>query len=159
MDIFLPLNSFFTFVKNHLGVFAQVCICVLHCVLLICAFIFLLLHYSHYWSYIVILNIGKSNASHFIFLVKFVLALLGPVLFFSFLLNKDFIYFQTKGKGGRKRGRETSICCCLSCPPTGDLACNTGMCPDQESNQQPFGSQAGTQSTDPNQPGPKVIDF
>ena len=26
-------------------------------------------------------------------------------------------------------------------PPTGDLACNPGMCPDQESNQQPFGSQ------------------
>ena len=23
-------------------------------------------------------------------------------------------------------------------PPTGDLACNPGMCPDRESNQQPF---------------------
>ena len=26
-------------------------------------------------------------------------------------------------------------------PPTGDLAHNPGMCPDWESNQQPFGSQ------------------
>ena len=27
-------------------------------------------------------------------------------------------------------------------PPTGDLACNPGMCPDWELNQRPFGSQA-----------------
>ena len=38
-------------------------------------------------------------------------------------------------------------------PPTGDLACNPGMCPDWESNQRPFRSQAGTQSTEPHQPG------
>ena len=38
-------------------------------------------------------------------------------------------------------------------PPTGGLACNTGMCPDGESNQQPFGSQAGAQSTEPHHPG------
>ena len=37
--------------------------------------------------------------------------------FFKFLLYflKDFIYlFQREGKGGRKRGRETSMCGCLS---------------------------------------------
>ena len=38
-------------------------------------------------------------------------------------------------------------------PPTGDLACNPGMCPDWKLNQGPFGSQAGTQSTEPHQPG------
>ena len=38
-------------------------------------------------------------------------------------------------------------------PPAGDLALNPGMCPDWESNRQCFGSQAGTQSTDPHQPG------
>ena len=38
-------------------------------------------------------------------------------------------------------------------PPTGDLAHNPGMCPDGELNQQPFGSQAGTQSTELYQPG------
>ena len=36
--------------------------------------------------------------------------------------------------------------------PTGDLAHNPGMCPDQESNRQPFGSPAGAQSTEPHQP-------
>ena len=34
------------------------------------------------------------------------------------------------------------------------MACNPGMCPDRELNQQPFGSQAGAQSTEPHQPGP-----
>ena len=38
-------------------------------------------------------------------------------------------------------------------PPTGDLAHNPGMCPDWESNLPPFGFQAGTQSTEPHQPG------
>ena len=37
-------------------------------------------------------------------------------------------------------------------PPTGDLACNPGLCPDWESNQQPFGLEAGTKSTEPHQP-------
>ena len=44
-------------------------------------------------------------------------------------------------------------------PPTGDLAHNPGMCPDWESNQRPFGSQAGTQSTEPHQPGPNLKTF
>ena len=38
-------------------------------------------------------------------------------------------------------------------PPSGDLAHNTGMSPDGESNWRPFGSQAHTQSTEPHQPG------
>ena len=37
-------------------------------------------------------------------------------------------------------------------PITRDLACKPGMCADWESNQQPFGSQAGAQSTEPHQP-------
>ena len=44
------------------------------------------------------------------------------------------------------------MCGCLSCTPYRDLACNPGMCPDWEWNQQPFGSQAGIQSTEPHQP-------
>ena len=35
----------------------------------------------------------------------------------------------------------------------GDLAGIAGMCPDWESNLQPFGSQADTQSTEPHEPG------
>ena len=44
-------------------------------------------------------------------------------------------------------------------PPTGDLAHNPGMCPDWESNQQLFGSQAGTQLTEPQHPGLDVRSF
>ena len=44
-------------------------------------------------------------------------------------------------------------------PPTGDLACNPGMCPDWELNQWLFASQAGTQSTEPRQPGVTVKTF
>ena len=40
---------------------------------------------------------------------------------------------------------------CLSLTP--HLARNPGMCLDWESNRQPFGSQASTQSTEPHQPG------
>ena len=38
-------------------------------------------------------------------------------------------------------------------PPTRNLACNPTVCPDWESNQQLFGSQAHAQSTEPYQPG------
>ena len=38
-------------------------------------------------------------------------------------------------------------------PPAGDLVCNSGMCPDWESNQRPFGSQSQAQSTELHQPG------
>ena len=38
-------------------------------------------------------------------------------------------------------------------PPTRDLASSPGMCPDWELNQRPFGSQTGTQSTEPHQQG------
>ena len=42
-------------------------------------------------------------------------------------------------------------------PPTRDLAHNPGMCPDWKMNWRPFGSQAGTQSTEPHQPGPPIL--
>ena len=74
-----------------------------------------------------------------------------PVLVFL----KDFIYlFLERGKGGRKRRRETSMCGCPSCDPYWDLACNPGTCPDWELNRQAFASQSSAQSTEPHQPGP-----
>ena len=63
------------------------------------------------------------------------------------------IYFQTEGKGGRKKGQKHQCVVASHVPPIGDLACNPGMCSDWEQNQQPVGSQASTQSTDPHQPG------
>ena len=38
-------------------------------------------------------------------------------------------------------------------PPTRDLACNTGMCPDGELNRQPFGLQDDAQLTELHQSG------
>ena len=43
--------------------------------------------------------------------------------------------------------------------PTGDLAHNPGMSPGWESNWWPFGLQAGTQSTEPHQPGSNYCIF
>ena len=42
---------------------------------------------------------------------------------------------------GKREGEKHQ--CVVTCHvvPTGDLACNPGMCPDWESNQRPFGSQ------------------
>ena len=60
------------------------------------------------------------------------------------------------GKEGERQGEKHQCVVASQVPPTGNLACNPGMCPDWESNRQPFGSQASTQSTEPHQPGPSV---
>ena len=72
--------------------------------------------------------------------------------FFINLYFLDFIYlFLETGK---------DHCVVASCtPPTGDLACYPGMCPDWELNQWPFGLWAGTQSTEPHQPGLSLTFF
>ena len=59
---------------------------------------------------------------------------------------------------GREREREGEKHQCVvasRAPTTGDPACNPGICPDWESNLEPFGSQADAQSTEPHQPGLK----
>ena len=43
---------------------------------------------------------------------------------------KDFIYLFLEGKG--KRGEKHQCVVASLMPPTGDLACNPGMCPDWE---------------------------
>ena len=64
-----------------------------------------------------------------------------------------FILLLERAREGEREG-ETHQCMVAShTPPTGDLAYNLGMCPDWELNQWPFGLQAGTQSTEPHQPG------
>ena len=67
---------------------------------------------------------------------------------------KDFVYlFLETGREGKREGKKHQ-CVVASCvPPTGDLACNPGMCPDWGLNWQPFGSMVGAQSTEPHQPG------
>ena len=39
------------------------------------------------------------------------------------------------GREGEKEGQKHQCVVASQTPPTGDLACNPGMCPDWESNQ------------------------
>ena len=72
----------------------------------------------------------------------------------SLFFKRFYLFiFRERGTEGEREG-EKHQCVVASCmPPTGNPAYNPGMCPDWELNQQPFGSQAGTQSTKPYQPG------
>ena len=65
--------------------------------------------------------------------------------------------FREKRREGERGGEKHQCVVASRAPPTGDLACNPGMCPDWESNQRSFGSQAGAQSTEPHQPRPMII--
>ena len=81
------------------------------------------------------------------------------------LLFKDFIYlflnilfiFKEKGREGEREGKKHQCVVAAHVAPTGDLACNPGMCPDWELSPEPFGLQAGTQCTEPTQPGPASL--
>ena len=51
------------------------------------------------------------------------------------------LILETEEEGEREKHwfeRETLISCLPTCTLTGDRACNLGMCPDQESDPQPF---------------------
>ena len=79
---------------------------------------------------------------------------------FLLLFLSSFIYlfifiFRQRGREG-ERGQKHQHVVASRVPPTGNLACNPGVCPDWELNQRPFGSQAGTQSTESHQPGQKM---
>ena len=67
--------------------------------------------------------------------------------------------FLERGREGEREG-EKYQCVVASCmTPTGNLVSNQGMCPDWELNQGPFGSQVGTQSTEPQQPGQNCVSY
>ena len=68
---------------------------------------------------------------------------------FSFFKRIYLCIFTEKEMEGERLGDEHQSVACLL-PPAGD---SPGMCPDSESNWQPFGSQAGAQSAEPHQPG------
>ena len=50
--------------------------------------------------------------------------------------------FKARGRERERDGENHQCVVASHMPPTGDLACNPGMCPDCELNPQPFGSQA-----------------
>ena len=64
------------------------------------------------------------------------------------------LYLFLERREGREREGENNQCVVVSqVLPTRDPAHNPGMWPDWESNRWLFGSQASTQSTEPQQPG------
>ena len=71
--------------------------------------------------------------------------------FFNFLKRFYLFIFRERGREGERERNQCVVP--SSMPSTGDLASNPGMCPDWESNQRHFGSQASAQSTEPHQPG------
>ena len=65
--------------------------------------------------------------------------------------------FRERGREGERGGeRQQCVVTCLT-PLTGDLAHNPGMCPNWELSQWPFGLQAGTQFSEPHQPGQNTL--
>ena len=70
----------------------------------------------------------------------------------SFLKFCSFI-FRERGREGEREEEKHHCVVASHAPPIGDPVRNPGMCPDWESNQRPFGLQAGTPSTEPHQPG------
>ena len=69
-------------------------------------------------------------------------------------LLKDLIFLFLERGEGKEKERERNINVWLSLQrPTGDLACNPGMCPDQELNQWPFSLKGSSQLTEAHQPG------
>ena len=67
-----------------------------------------------------------------------------------------FIFIQREREGEREGEKHHNVWLPLTCPLLGTWPThNPGMCPDWELNWRPFGSQAGTQSTEPHQPGLK----
>ena len=72
-----------------------------------------------------------------------------------FFLRFYFFIFRERGREGEREGEEHQCVVAFCTSSIGDPAHNPGMCPDLELNRQPFGSQAGTQSAEPHQPGLK----
>ena len=76
---------------------------------------------------------------------------------FFFFLFFPFLFSILRERGRERERKEKKHPCIVAShtPPTGDLAHNPGKFPDWESNQWLFGSQAGTESIEPHQPGLK----
>ena len=73
------------------------------------------------------------------------------VFFFLKIYTELYLLFLERGREGERGKHQRVVASCA--PPTGDLVCNPGMCPDWKSNQQLFGLQASSQSTEPHSQG------
>ena len=70
------------------------------------------------------------------------------ILEFKKFLKRFYLFLGREKEGGKHQCVVASYA-----PPSGDVARNPGMCPNWESNRRHFGSQGGTESTEPHQPG------
>ena len=66
--------------------------------------------------------------------------LISIFIFLSCLFFKFYLFLE-KEREWEKEGEKHQCVVDSHMAPTGDLACKPGMCPDWESNRQPFGSQ------------------
>ena len=75
-------------------------------------------------------------------------------ILFKYIFQAIYLFLERgEGREGEREGEKHQCVVAPHAPSNGELAHNPGMCPDWESNPQPFGSQAGAQSTEPHQPG------
>ena len=80
-----------------------------------------------------------------------------PKIYYYYFLRFIYFIFRQWGRKGEREGEKHQCVVASHATPMGDLAHNPGMCPDWESNWQPYGSQASTQSTEPHQPGQDLL--
>ena len=78
---------------------------------------------------------------------------LNESLSFFFFKDHYLFIFRENGEGNEKEGEKHQCVAASHVPHAGDPAHNPGMCPDWKLNWRPIGSQSGTQSTEPHQPG------
>ena len=67
-----------------------------------------------------------------------------------------YLFLETRREGEREGEKHQCVVASWAAS-TGDLAHNTGLCPDWELNWWSFGSQSSVQSTEPYQPGQDII--
>ena len=103
--------------------------------------------------FVLILSITSCDEIY-IFLMLYFNSFITFFLFQKFFIFKDFIYLFLEREEGEREGEKHQCVVASRMTPHLGLACNPGMCPNRELNQQPFGLQAGTQSTEPHQLGP-----
>ena len=72
----------------------------------------------------------------------------------TYFVKRFYLFiFRKRGREGEREGEKHQCVVASRTSPTGDLARNPGLGPDWESNWRPFGLQAGTRSTEPQQLG------
>ena len=95
---------------------------------------------------------AKVSIVNVFFNFVFILILNQGCVLFCFVFLRFYLSFRERGRQGGEGEKHQCVVASLA-PPTGHPACHPGMCPDWELNQPLFGSQVGTQSTEPHQPG------